>query len=167
MNYPSTCLLSNLLLDLVSAAPNGGRIVFSTSGLHETTPLHNIDGMRQQLSLLQQQQQQQQHEQQRQPDAHGGTGDGSMPDGTPYHCKRAYALSKTLMARHCVELQRRRSSSTNKKSALRMALATRRRLDDDSYAAFSFFLKIYCTNSYRIVPKPIEPDCNCEHKGRE
>jgi NAD(P)-dependent dehydrogenase (short-subunit alcohol dehydrogenase family) len=112
VNYLSTFLLSNLLFDLVSAAagPNGGgRIIFSTSGLHETTPLHNIHGMRQQLSFLLQLQQQQQHEpQQRQPDAHDANGNCcAMPDGTPYHYKRAYALSKTLMARHCAELQRR------------------------------------------------------------
>jgi NAD(P)-dependent dehydrogenase (short-subunit alcohol dehydrogenase family) len=110
VNYLSTFLLSNLLLDTV--AHQHGRIIFSTSGLHETTPLTNISGMRQQYSHQQQLQQQRQlqqhprhdHEQQ-------GLCGLAMPDGSPYHYKRAYALSKTLLVRHCVELQRRCHSS--------------------------------------------------------
>lgn len=75
INYLSTFLLANLLVDIVTE-----RMILSSSGLFLNTKL-DISGMLQQ--------------------------NFQMPDGSPFHYKRAYALSKVYIVALCGELQRR------------------------------------------------------------
>lgn len=84
-NYLAPFLIANLTLDLLNP---GGRIVLSTSGLHARERL-NLSGMMKD----------------------GKTGEArkgfEMVDGTSFHYKRSYALSKQCNVVLCAELSHR------------------------------------------------------------
>jgi protochlorophyllide reductase len=83
-NYLATFQVANLTMDLLNP---GARVILSTSGLHERTEL-NLNGM-----------------------IDSATGDArkgfEMVNGSPFHYKRSYAVSKLCVVALCAELERR------------------------------------------------------------
>jgi protochlorophyllide reductase len=91
-NYLAAFQLVCLMQDLLTP---GSRIILSTSGLHERVPKLNLNGMVADPITVK---------------ARKGF---EMPDGSPFHYKRSYAVSKLCLVALCAELEGRLRNVNN------------------------------------------------------